>query len=98
MRSLANAPNTGWTRVHDGATVRLGRNQERDLLRLAESKFDLFITADQNIRYQQNLAGRRIPILELSTNKLRCLTAAAALIQSTIATIRPGDFRHLAIP
>ena len=27
-----------------------------DLLRLAEADFDLFITSDQNIRYQQNLA------------------------------------------
>ena len=26
-----------------------------DLLRLAEAAFDLFITSDQNIRYQQNL-------------------------------------------
>ena len=40
-----------------------------DLLRLAEGEFDLFITSDQNIRYQQNLAGRRIPILELSTQR-----------------------------
>jgi hypothetical protein len=36
--------------------MRLGRNQNGDLLRLAEGKFDLFITSDQNIRYQQNLA------------------------------------------
>jgi hypothetical protein len=48
-----------------------GGMKNGDLLRLAEGQFDLFITSDQNIRYQQNLAGRRIPILELSTNKLR---------------------------
>jgi len=65
---------------------------------LTESEFDLFITADQNIRYQQNLTGRRIPILELSTNKLRRLAAAAGSIQSTIATMKPGVFRHLEIP
>ena len=41
-----------------------------DLLRLAETEFDLFITSDQNIRYQQNLAGRRGAIIELSTNDL----------------------------
>jgi hypothetical protein len=49
-----------------------------DLLRLAEGEFDLFITSDQNIRYQQNLAGGSIPILELSTNDLRRIQAAAA--------------------
>ncbi|MCU0783372.1 MAG: hypothetical protein MUF81_04845 [Verrucomicrobia bacterium] len=69
-----------------------------ELLRRAEGKFDIFITSDQNIRYQQNLAGRQIPIMELSTNDLRRIQAAAVLIQSAIAAIRPGEFRQLVIP
>ena len=69
-----------------------------DLLREAEAAFDLFITSDQNIRYQQNLAGRRIAILELSANDLRRILAAAALIQSSVATIQAGEFRQLEIP
>ena len=69
-----------------------------DLLKQAEGKFDLFITSDQNIRYQQNLAGRRIPILELSTNDLHRIEAAAALIQSAVASIQPGQFVKLEIP
>ena len=69
-----------------------------DLLQLAEGEFDLFITSDQNIRYQQNLAGRRIPILELSTNDLRRIRAAAAEIAAAVAAMQPGEFRHLAIP
>ena len=51
-----------------------------DLLRLAEAEFDLFITSDQNLRYQQNLAGRRIAIIELDTNDLRRIQAASALL------------------
>ncbi|MEQ1862980.1 MAG: hypothetical protein ABMA13_23915, partial [Chthoniobacteraceae bacterium] len=40
-----------------------------DLLAAAESAgFDLFILADKNLRYQQNLTGRRLAILELWTN------------------------------
>lgn len=77
----------GWSGLKNG-----------DLLREAEAAFDLFITADQNIRYQQNLAGWRIPILELSTNDLRRILAAAALIQSSVATIQAGEFRQLEIP
>ena len=42
----ATAQRLGWGGIKNG-----------DLLRLAEGKFDLFITSDQNIRYQQNLAG-----------------------------------------
>ena len=33
-----------------------------------EAGFDLFITADQELSYQQNLAGRKIAVLVLSTN------------------------------
>jgi hypothetical protein len=68
------------------------------LLELAEAEFDLFVTSDQNIRYQQNLAGRQIAILELSTNDYRRIQAAADVIQKTIATIRPKEFRRLDIP
>ena len=75
-----------------------GGIQNGELLQLAEGEFDLFITSDQNIRYQQNLAGRRILILQLSTNDLRRIQAAAQLIQSAIAAIRPGGFQHLEIP
>ena len=58
------------------------RNSE--LLKKAENDFDLLITADQNILYQQNLAGSTISILELSTNDLE--------------EIRPGQFVRLDIP
>lgn len=69
-----------------------------DLLRRAEGMFDVFITSDQNIRYQQNLAQRTIPVLELSTNDLRRIRAAAALIQSALSTIQSGEYRRLEIP
>src|SRR5581483_2185840 len=68
------------------------------LRQLAEDEFDLFITSDQNLRYQQNLAGRKIAILELSTNKLRRIEAAVNLIQAAIISIKPAEFRQLEIP
>ena len=69
-----------------------------ELLQRAEANFDLFITSDQNLRYQQNLAGRRIAILELSTNKLHRIEAAVGLLRTAVATIQPGEFRHLLVP
>ena len=57
----------GWKSVKNG-----------ELLDLAEATFDLFITSDQGLVYQQNLSGRRIAILQLSTNKLRAVETAAA--------------------
>jgi predicted nuclease of predicted toxin-antitoxin system len=42
------------------------------LLRI-EGDFDVFVTADKNLRYQQNLKGRTLAILELPTNRLPAL-------------------------
>lgn len=72
------------------------RNSE--LLRLAEGQFDLFITSDQNIRYQQNLAGHQIAILELSTNDLHRIQAASALVKEAVDKISESAFEHLDIP
>jgi hypothetical protein len=63
------AQEQGWAGIKNG-----------QLLALAEANFDLFITSDQNLQYQQNLRGRRIAILELTTNNLRRFTAAATLL------------------
>lgn len=77
----------GWSGIKNG-----------DLLQRAEAEFDLFVTSDQNIRYQQNLAGRRIAILELSTNDLRRILAASALIEEAIGELQSSEFKQLAIP
>jgi hypothetical protein len=77
----------GWAGIKNG-----------ELLERAEAHFDLFVTSDQNIRYQQNLSGRAIGILELSTNDLHRIQSAAALIHGAIDSMRPGDFKRLVIP
>jgi len=69
-----------------------------DLLALAAGEFELFITADQNIRYQQNLTAHPISILELSTNDLRCIRAAAEVIRSAISSIQNGELCRVDIP
>jgi len=54
-----NVQKQGWKGTKNGG-----------LLALAANEFDLFITSDQNIRYQQNLLGSTIAVLELSTNDI----------------------------
>jgi predicted nuclease of predicted toxin-antitoxin system len=81
------AQQVGWKNIRNG-----------ELLDLAEGEFDLFITSDQGVRYQQNLSGRRIRILELSTNKLRLIEAAASQIKEAVDSIGPTEFRRLEIP
>lgn len=49
----------GWERLKNGI-----------LLRTAErAGFEVVVTADQNIRYQQNLTGRRIALVVLGSNR-----------------------------
>ncbi len=69
-----------------------------DLIRRAEAAFDLFVTTDQNIGYQQNLAGRRISILILSSNDWRRIRAAGPEIFSAVSVMKPGAFQQLLIP
>lgn len=75
-----------------------GGIKNSELLQRAEGEFDLFITSDQNIRYQQNLAGRSIAILELSTNDIGRIQAASSLLQDTIDQIQSNEFKQLGIP
>ena len=83
---LRTAQEVGWASIKNGP-----------LLRLAEAEFDVFLTADQNVRYQQNLKGRRIAVLALSTNLWPALRLQVGLVQAALDRIRPGEFLELAI-
>lgn len=85
--TISTAQREGWAGIANG-----------QLLQKCQGKFDLFITSDQNMQYQQNLQGRSVAILLLSTNKLRKILAAASVVQSTVSAMQPGEFRILPIP
>ena len=57
-----------------------------ELLRLAAQQgFDLFIVADKNMRYQQNLSSRSIAVLELWTNHRPALERHFQHISAAVA-------------
>jgi predicted nuclease of predicted toxin-antitoxin system len=62
------------------------------LLRLAEEHFDVFITSDQNLKYQQNLAGRQLAIIQLPTNQVPLVVKLAPRVQATLESIQTGEF------
>lgn len=68
------------------------------LLALAETRFEVFLTADQNVRYQQNLQRRRIAILVLSTNLWPVLQRHVELVQAALDRIQRGEVVELEIP
>ena len=65
------------------------------LLARLEGVFDTFLTADKNLRYQQNLAGRKVAIVELPTNRLPLLRPMFLRIAAAVDASRPGDYIQL---
>jgi hypothetical protein len=64
------------------------------LLSLAETAgFDLFLTMDKGLQYQQNLAGRRIAVLivHAKSNRLEDLLPHLESCRSIMSSIRPGQ-------
>ena len=77
----------GWSGLKNGA-----------LLSAAEGAgFDLFITADQEICYQQNLSGRRIALLVLSTNNWGIVQERLSEIGTAIEQTTLGSYTFLEI-
>ena len=87
QHECSTAQRLGWGGLENG-----------DLIARADGEFDVFVTADQNLRYQQNLLSRQIAILELSTNNFKQLRASVDLVVQTLEEIEPGQFVRLAIP
>jgi len=69
----------GWAGIRNG-----------ELLQRAETQFDVLVTADQNLRYQQNLSGRKLAILVLPSNQVPVVTQLIPQLETTLATIQPG--------
>jgi hypothetical protein len=81
---IATAYEMGWAKLSNG-----------DLLAAAEESFAVFITTDQNLRYQQNLGGRRLAILVLPTTSWPEIQKHTNKIAATVAALKPGDFIEL---
>jgi predicted nuclease of predicted toxin-antitoxin system len=82
---------------HDCQTVRyagLAGLTNGELLTAAEkAKFDIFLTVDQGIEYQQNLTGRNIAIIIFRTksNRLKELLPRVPVCLAHIESIQPGQ-------
>src|SRR5215467_14294338 len=82
---------------HDCQTARyagLAGLKNGDLLTAAETAgFEVFVTVDQGIEYQQNLTGRNISIIILRarSNRLADLQGLVPASLACIESIRPGQ-------
>jgi hypothetical protein len=85
---VTEAREQGWDRLRNG-----------DLLDAAEkSGFEIFVTPDQNIRYQQNLEGRKIAIVVLRVGRWTMVKPHLARIEEAVNGATPGSYVEVDIP
>ncbi len=68
-----------------------------ELLRVAENEFDVLVTADQNIEYQQNLSLFNIAVVVLvaHNNRLETLQPLMSKLHEVLKTIQPHEVIHI---
>ena len=77
--AIRTVQDMGWTGTKNG-----------ELLRRAEAEFDVFVTADQQLRYQQNLSGRTLAIIVIPTNQVRAVISMLPAIENALKLVQPG--------
>ena len=87
---------------HECETVRdagFSGKENGELIALAEKKFNVLITIDKNIRYQQNIAGRNIAILIIraASNDLDDIRPHVPQALAALRSIKPGQIVEVGI-
>ena len=79
---VKTVPEAGWASLKNG-----------ELLNLAQAAFDVFVTTDRNLMFQQNLPKFDIAIIILAakTNRLGDLLPLVPKLLEAIPSAKPGD-------
>jgi hypothetical protein len=85
---VMTVPQMAWSGIRNG-----------DLLALAEASFDVFITVDRNLSFQQNLPTFNIAVLVLHapSNRLADLRPLMPKVLSTLPRLSPGEVEHVGL-
>lgn len=88
QHEVATAYECGWSTLKNG-----------ELLDAAEKgRFEVFVTTDTNLQYQQNLKSRRIAIVVLSTPSWPRIQSSLSEVVSAIDVSSEAMFTEIAIP
>jgi predicted nuclease of predicted toxin-antitoxin system len=70
-----------------------GSFKNGQLLRRAETTFEVLVTADRRMQFQQNLASFSIGVIVIRTPRLRLQTLLTVIeeLRTAIATVEPGE-------
>ena len=88
QHSVSTASQQGWDKLKNG-----------DLLTAAENAgFDVLLTTDKNIRYQQDLTRRKIAVVVLGRQQWPQLRPHVQLIVEAVNTAALGSYVEVDIP
>lgn len=86
--SVSTAYELGWATLKNG-----------ELLRSAEEKgFEVLVTTDTNLKYQQNLTARQIAVVVLTTTSWPRIRSVAESVSSAINSASIGSYVEVAVP
>ena len=86
--TVKEAKSKGWDRLTNG-----------ELLTAAEhAGFDVVLTTDKNLRYQQNLEARRIAIVVLGKGRWKLIRPVIASVVEAVNAAQPGTYTEVDIP
>jgi hypothetical protein len=79
--------------------ARFGSKKNGELLSLAEGAWEVLVTSDRNIKYQQNLANRRIAVLVLRAKSTRIadLKPLIPACAEALRLIKPAEVREVGL-
>ncbi len=84
---IRTAADMGWGRLANG-----------NLLSRAEMQsFELMVTGDKNLTYQQNMTGRKIALIVLSAISWKLLKSKLEPIQAAVDQAEPGSYEYLEV-
>lgn len=83
---VRTAQEEGWAGLKNGA-----------LLQAAAGRFDVLLTVDRNIAFQQNLQGLRIAIIAMvaTSNRLRDLRPLMGEVRKVLSHVKPTEVRRV---
>ena len=85
---FTEARERGWATLKNGALLSVAE----------EAGFDVLVTADKNVRYQQNLKSRKIAIAVLTQLRWGLVRRMSVEIADAVNAATPGSFAEVEIP
>jgi len=79
---VETAHERGWSQLKNGELIAATE----------QAGFEVFVTTDQNLRYQQNLAGRKIAIVVILTTSWPRIQADLSPVRAAIDTASSGSY------